>query len=188
MEQGPKRRMIEGAARLLAERGLQETTFSEVLAVTGAPRGSIYYHFPEGKSQLVEQAVAYAGEGVRARLEALRGLPAEEVASAFFGMWRQLLVQGEFRIGCSAAAVTVATASADLLAVAAEVFRAWVETLGELLVAGGVAAESGPATATLLISATEGAVLLSRAQGAIEPFDLATSGLESYVRTLAGRS
>ena len=45
--------MIVGAARLLAERGLQETSFSEVLQRTGAPRGSIYHHFPEGKDQLV---------------------------------------------------------------------------------------------------------------------------------------
>ncbi len=51
-----KSRMIEGAARLLAEKGLQETSFSEVLALTGAPRGSIYHHFPDGKASLVAQA------------------------------------------------------------------------------------------------------------------------------------
>ncbi|WP_374008392.1 TetR/AcrR family transcriptional regulator [Leifsonia sp. LS-T14] len=184
MDQGPKRRMVEGAARLLAERGLQETSFSEVLALTGAPRGSIYYHFPEGKSQLVSQALEFAAEGVLERLEALRGLPADEVAAAFFGMWRQLLVQGGFRIGCSAAAVTVATDSSDLLASAATVFRAWTGLLADLLVAGGVPEEAGSATATLLLSATEGAVILSRAQEDIEPFDLAARALESYVRGL----
>jgi len=187
MDQGPKRRMVEGAARLLAERGLQETTFSEVLALTGAPRGSIYYHFPDGKGQLVAQAVAFAGEGVLERLESLRGRPAEEVASAFFGMWRQLLIHGDFRIGCSAAAVTVATDAPDLLAAAADVFRAWTAQLAGLLVAGGVTEGSGPATATLLLSGAEGAVLLSRAQGEIEPFDQTADALVAHVRGLVAR-
>ncbi|MEV8212887.1 TetR/AcrR family transcriptional regulator [Leifsonia sp. NPDC077715] len=184
MDQGPKHRMVEGAARLLAERGLQETTFSEVLALTGAPRGSIYYHFPEGKGQLVTEALAFSGQGVLDRLEGLRGLPADQVAAAFFGMWRQLLVYGDYRIGCSAAAVTVATESSELLRAAADVFRAWAAKLGELLVTGGLPAESGAATANLLLSATEGAVLLSRARAEIEPFDQTAEALESYIRAL----
>jgi len=184
MDEGPKRRMVEGAARLLAEHGLQETTFSKVLALTGAPRGSIYYHFPEGKDQLVAQALAFSSEGVLERLESLRGLPGDQVAAAFFGMWRQLLVQGDYRIGCSAAAVTVATDSPDLRATTADVFRAWAAKLGELLVAGGVPDEAGSATANLLISATEGAVLISRARGELEPFDQTADALESYVRGL----
>jgi TetR/AcrR family transcriptional repressor of lmrAB and yxaGH operons len=54
-------RMIDGAIRLLAQRGLQATSFSEVLELTGAPRGSVYHHFPEGKDQLVSAANAVAG-------------------------------------------------------------------------------------------------------------------------------
>ena len=42
-------RMVEGAVRLLARQGLQATSFSEVLELTGAPRGSVYHHFPGGK-------------------------------------------------------------------------------------------------------------------------------------------
>ena len=56
-----RERMIEGAVRLLARHGLQATSFSEVLELTGAPRGSIYHHFPEGKDQLIGSAVDFAG-------------------------------------------------------------------------------------------------------------------------------
>ena len=31
------------------------------LAHSGAPRGSIYHHFPGGKAQLVEEATRYGG-------------------------------------------------------------------------------------------------------------------------------
>ena len=60
MAQGVKQRMVEGAVVLLAKHGLQATSFSDVLALTGAPRGSVYHHFPEGKGQLVASAVDLA--------------------------------------------------------------------------------------------------------------------------------
>lgn len=44
-------RMVAGAARLLAEKGMEGTSFAEVLAATGAPRGSTYHHFPGGKTE-----------------------------------------------------------------------------------------------------------------------------------------
>jgi len=43
---GTRDRMVAGAARLLAQRGLQATSFSEVLQFTASPRGSVYHHFP----------------------------------------------------------------------------------------------------------------------------------------------
>ena len=57
MTSDARNRMIAGAARLLARRGLQATSFSTVLAATGAPRGSIYHHFPGGKDELVVAAL-----------------------------------------------------------------------------------------------------------------------------------
>ena len=54
---GVRDNMIAGAARLLAQRGLQATSFSTVLAETNAPRGSIYHHFPGGKEELVTAAI-----------------------------------------------------------------------------------------------------------------------------------
>ena len=57
-----RRKMIESAAILLATRGLEGTSFSDVLERSGAPRGSIYHHFPEGKDELVDAAIALAGD------------------------------------------------------------------------------------------------------------------------------
>ena len=57
MKQASREQMIEGALSLLAKQGLQATSFSEVLKLTGAPRGSIYHHFPGGKDQLVAEAL-----------------------------------------------------------------------------------------------------------------------------------
>ena len=61
--------MVEGAMALLARRGLHATSFSEVLAATGAPRGSLYHHFPGGKDQLVAEAVDRIVAAVRDRVQ-----------------------------------------------------------------------------------------------------------------------
>ena len=70
MSGSSRQRMIETAAVVMRERGVEATSFSEVLARSGAPRGSIYHHFPGGKAQLIEEATRYGGEFTAAGLTA----------------------------------------------------------------------------------------------------------------------
>jgi AcrR family transcriptional regulator len=176
--------MIVGAARLLAERGLQETSFSGVLELTGAPRGSIYHHFPDGKDQLVASAVDLAGAHAIALIERSAGLPAKDVTTHFLGMWREVLVRSDFRAGCSVLAVTIATDSPDLLEHAATVFRTWRVRLAELLRDGGLSESDSRRFAAILIAGTEGAVVLSRAEHSMEPFELVAEQLSAQVGQL----
>jgi TetR/AcrR family transcriptional regulator, lmrAB and yxaGH operons repressor len=176
--------MVEGAARLLAERGLQETSFSEVLERTGAPRGSIYHHFPEGKDQLVAAAVDLAGAHAVALLEDADGASAELITDHFMELWRSVLTRSGPQAGCSVLAVTIATDSADLLSHAGAVFGAWRTRLGELLAQGGLAEADAAGFAALLVSAAEGAVVLSRAEQSIEPFELVAAQLSAHVARL----
>lgn len=90
-----RNRMIEGAMALLAQRGLQATSFSEVLAATGAPRGSLYHHFPEGKDQLVAAAVDLAGSVLIDFMDRCAGKPAEDVVLHFLTLWRAVLMRSE---------------------------------------------------------------------------------------------
>lgn len=179
MPESTKDRMIDGARLLLAEKGLQETSFSEVLARTGAPRGSIYHHFPEGKDQLVALAVERAGAGALAAMEEMAGRPAAEVVARFVGLWRAVLERTGFRMGCSVLAVTVATDDAALLDAAAAVFRAWRAQIARLLADGGYPESTAETFAATLIAATEGAVAIARAERTMEAFDLVAADLEA---------
>jgi TetR/AcrR family transcriptional regulator, lmrAB and yxaGH operons repressor len=176
-----RRRMVEGAARLLAERGLQETSFSEVLELTGAPRGSIYHHFPDGKDQLIGSAIDLAGGHAIALMERSAGASARQVTADFLGIWRAVLELSNLHAGCSVVAVTVATDSADLLGHAASVFRRWREHLAGLLRQGGLVEPQATRFAALLIAATEGAVVMSRAEQSMEPFELVAASLTAQV-------
>ena len=61
MTDGAADRMVASAVKRWAMHGFQATSFSSVLKDSGAPRGSIYYHFPEGKDQLIAAAIDLAG-------------------------------------------------------------------------------------------------------------------------------
>jgi AcrR family transcriptional regulator len=156
--------MIRGAGELLATNGLQGTSFAEVLAHTGAPRGSIYHHFPGGKDELVREAVTSIGEGVVALLDALDGSPTE-VIDAFVEGWRSVLVGGDYRRGCAVAATSLESADApQLLDLTAEVFRSWRTALSRALVRGGMTRRAADDLAAVSLAAVEGSLVLGRAE------------------------
>jgi AcrR family transcriptional regulator len=171
--------MVASAILLLAKRGYQATSFSEVLAESQAPRGSIYHHFPEGKDQLIAAAIDVAGAKAVALLDGLDSESAADIVDGFMAMWRAVLQHSKFTAGCSVLAVTVSADSPELLARAGEVFRAWQSRLAELFAAAGVAGSDG--FATTLIAAAEGAVVLSRAERSFAPFDAVHAQLRSVV-------
>jgi TetR/AcrR family transcriptional repressor of lmrAB and yxaGH operons len=164
-------RMAAGAARLLAERGLEGTSFAQVLARTGSPRGSTYHHFPGGKDELVHAALDVASDQALAYIEPVRGQPAQAVVRRFVAMWRHVLDGSSLTSGCAVLAVTVATDSSDLREHAGAIFRGWNEYLSELFVAGGLDRRRARALASLVISAMEGAVAISRAEASRRTFD-----------------
>lgn len=177
MASDSRRKMIESAATLLAMRGLDGTAFSDVLTRSGAPRGSIYHHFPAGKDELVAAAVALAGERALRVLDAVDGHPPKDITLFFLDIWRAVLERSGLKAGCAVLAVTVASDSADLLDRAADVFRAWRARLAALYVAGGVDHDVAARLATTVVAATEGAVVVSRAERSMEPFELVAAQL-----------
>ena len=176
-------RMVDGAVRLLATNGVEGTSFADVLASTGSPRGSVYHHFPGGKSELLHAALNRAGERGLAAMEATRGQPAAVVVERFLSLWRGLLEWSHLTAGCAVVAVTVAAGDDDLLDHAGAVFRTWTDLLTELC--GASAGDKAPARrlAVTVIAATEGAVALCRAQRSMDPFEDVATVLMSLAKT-----
>jgi AcrR family transcriptional regulator len=175
--------MIASAALLIRERGVEATSFNDVLAHSGAPRGSIYHHFPGGKAQLVEEAMRHAGRytdrGLRAAIET------GDLATAlglFVASWRHTLESTDFAAGCPVVAVAVAgdqpAATRDAAAAA---FAGWEALLAEGLEEGGVAPERARAQATLIVASIEGAVILARAQRSVAPLERVGDELQALV-------
>ena len=91
MAKDVRERMVAGATRLLASKGLQATSFSEVIELTDTPRGSIYHHFPGGKDELVLAALERSQQLMLDELGRAEGTSAEQVLETVVAVWRQLL-------------------------------------------------------------------------------------------------
>jgi TetR/AcrR family transcriptional regulator, lmrAB and yxaGH operons repressor len=164
-------RMVEGAVQLLATKGVEGTSFAEVLETTNSPRGSIYHHFPGGKPELLHAALDLASDRGLAAMKATMGQPATVVIERFLALWRGLLDYSRLSAGCAVIAVTVSSNDDDLLDHAGSIFRAWTELLAGLCEAGGMDTDTARSLAVTVIAATEGAVAICRAERSIEPFE-----------------
>ena len=177
MAQGDVRtKMVKGAAGLLATKGVEGRPLRRCWPRPDSPRGSIYHHFPGGKSELVHAALDLVSTCALKVMESRRGDSAVAIIQQFLDLWRQLLDSSELTVGCAVLAVTVAGSEVELLDHAGAIFRDWTAHLTGLLVAGRVAETSAQQLAVMIIAATEGAVALCRAERSREPFDVVENG------------
>src|SRR5271163_4463577 len=89
--------MIEAAWLLIAERGLEGMSTREVLARTGAPRGSVYHHFPRGRTELIEAAIERSVEWMTEQIEAITPKRPSDVIRGYLDIWRRILVATDFK-------------------------------------------------------------------------------------------
>jgi TetR/AcrR family transcriptional repressor of lmrAB and yxaGH operons len=184
MTDGARDRMVDSAIKLLATRGFQGASFSTILDDSKAPRGSIYYHFPGGKDELILEAMGRFRDRAAAILGTMRSLGAEDAVAAFVDLWRQILIRSDFRAGCAVLGATVSADAADVVNRAAEVFRAWRGQLTSVLQEAGIPVEEAGDLSDLLMAACEGAVVLCRAERSLLPLDR----VERQLRRLAALS
>jgi TetR/AcrR family transcriptional regulator, lmrAB and yxaGH operons repressor len=188
MTTNPRQRMIQSAALLMRERGVDATSFSEVLSRSSAPRGSIYHHFPGGKAQLIEEATRYAGNFTASGLAAALGQD-DPVAAvrAFTAGWIAILRGSDFAAGCPVVAASLeGERSPGARDAAAAAFRRWEELLAGALEPHGLAPARARSIATLAISAIEGAVVLARAARSTAPLERVATELEQLLATAIG--
>ena len=120
-------------------------------------------------------------------LAPVAGAAAEAVVERFLAIWRTVLTRSECEAGCAVMAVAAAPESAEMLAQAAGVFRAWGGQLTDLLGRGGMPAEDASSFAVMMIASVEGAVALSRAERSLEPFEAVARQLIRQAGLLASK-
>lgn len=182
----PRQRMIQSAALLMQQHGVEATSFRQVLEHSGAPRGSIYFHFPDGKSQLVTEATRFAGEFIAAGLVA--ALDENDLTTAlgvFVDTWQSVLESSDFAAGCPIVAATLeGERMSGAVEAAGEAFAEWERLLAEALQRHGVQPERALSLSTLAIAAIEGAVVLGRAQHSSAPLTRVARELERLIATV----
>ena len=120
-------RMLISAAEVMRERGAAGVTIDEVLTRSGAPRGSVYYHFPDGRNQILAEALQYAGDAITADIDDAAGRGAKVLLRQFVDFWERVLAESDFHAGCPVVAAAIGSADDEvrLSAEAARIFAHW---------------------------------------------------------------
>jgi TetR/AcrR family transcriptional repressor of lmrAB and yxaGH operons len=187
MPNDTRARMIEATVAALQRLGVAGMSFTEVLAASGAARGAIYHHFPGGKAQIVAEAATLNGQDVRAHLAALPAGSPPAVVRAFLAAVRPVVQASATGGGCAVAAITVRAgtdAENDALRqVAATAFASWADQLAERLLTAGLAPGEAADLAAMLIALLEGAHVMCRAAGTLQPFDQAARAATAFAES-----
>ena len=185
----PRERMVISAALLIRQRGAHATAISDVLEHSGAPRGSAYHYFPGGRTQLLCEAVDYAGEHVAAIIAEARSGP--ELMDTLIDKYRRQLLDTGFRAGCPVVAVSVEAGEeermAPLVERAASVFDRWTDLIAQRFIADGIARDRASDLAVLATTALEGAIVLARVRRDLTPLDVVHRQLRDLLAAEATR-
>jgi TetR/AcrR family transcriptional repressor of lmrAB and yxaGH operons len=176
-----KEKTLSAAVKLFSQRGYHGTGLQDILEAGGAPRGSLYFHFPKGKEQIGEAAVQLGTEGVREFITdaaQTSGNVQAFLVKLARGMAANLERSG-YREGCPVATTALETAAqSDVLGRAARTaFQTWEQEIKRALISFGMKANQADRTATAVLSQLEGALLLARTYRSLEPMQRAEKAL-----------
>ena len=165
--------MIWAASKLFRRHGFSGTGLREILAASGAARGSLYHHFPGGKEEIGAATVTAAGGLVTETLAEL-ARQAESPAD-FLRHYANLLVRwlegSKFQDGCPIILTLLETTprSAPISNAGHAVFTHWRAVMADMLAQHGWPPEQIASTVTALIAGLEGALMLARVESNVQP-------------------
>jgi TetR/AcrR family transcriptional regulator, lmrAB and yxaGH operons repressor len=177
--------MLMTAADVMRERGAAGVTIDEVLTRSGAPRGSVYHHFPEGRNQILAEALRWAGDTITESIDSAADRGAMPLVRGFTEFWERSLEESDFGAGCPvvAAAIGCTQDEAQLTAIASDIFGRWRDALTRAFVADGFDAAEAESLAVTCIASLEGAVVLCRSIRSVEPLRQVVSQMEFLVKS-----
>lgn len=160
--------------RLFRRQGYASTGLQQILSESGAPKGSLYHYFPNGKEAIGAAAVERAGRLMRKTLSELATRHRED-PKAFLRAWCKVMAgwmaESDFRSGCPIATTLLETApdSPAITAAGREAVDGWIRIVAGVLAEGGRDRREARSLAQLIVAAMEGALILSRVRRSTRP-------------------
>lgn len=165
-------RILRATQLLLGQSGLAGASLNDVIAASGAPRGSLYHYFPDGKAQWVTEALhAYGSYFQRKATEFLNGSgTAAKNIEALFADFAARMAKANYQAGCPVGAVILdLTPEADALRpVCQGILAAWQRMFDEGL--DTVPKARRTELARFILTNFEGASMLARIERSPAPF------------------
>jgi AcrR family transcriptional regulator len=180
-----RKKMLASAAEVMRERGAAGLTIDEVLVRSGAPRGSVYYHFPDGRNQILTEALRYSGDAITATIDAAVDRGAKVLLREYVKFWERLLIDGDFNAGCPVVAAAIGCGATDepqLSSEAGVILGRWCTAMTRAFIADGFNDADAASLAVMSISAMEGAIVLCRSTRSVIPLRQVSEQLEFLIK------
>ncbi|URN02018.1 TetR/AcrR family transcriptional regulator [Actinomadura madurae] len=187
MTRDTRTRLLEAGAQLFREQGYAGTGLKQITAAGEAPWGSLYHFFPGGKEQLGAEAVRHSGDRYLRLFDLVFERTEQDVVESvrdFFQLSVDALQESDWADGCPIATVALETASTSepLRHACAEVFASWEASVAGRLRGAGIAERRAGDLATYVLSAFEGALVLSRAAHDVRPLKVTAEVVAGTLR------
>jgi TetR/AcrR family transcriptional repressor of lmrAB and yxaGH operons len=165
--------IIETTARLLETQGYFATGLNQIVIESKAPKGSLYYYFPDGKEGLTVEVIERIGTTVAERIGAHLASIADpvEAVDSFLRYVARAMDASNCQGGGPIATVALETAtnSERLRSACQRSYRSWQRAFVERLVAGGFDAARAERLGVTIIALIEGAIILCRTEQSSVP-------------------
>ena len=181
--------LLHAAAELFRARGYEGVGVAELLEASGAPRGSLYFHFPGGKEQSGVEVVEAVGAAVTGQFKALaeRDITLDAFVDHVFRHTAKMVKEREFNASCPIAAIAAecGAQAPALRAAVTKQFDAWQDEVARAAGLRGFSEKAATEFGSALITAMEGAFLVSKAQRSVAPHQNAAKAVKALAAQLA---
>ena len=175
MANTPKHRenLVNSAVRLFRRQGYAGTGLQQILAESGAPKGSLYHYFPGGKEAIGEAAVRRASQQVAEMLAGIAAAhdTAADFVRAWFAQYAAWMEESAYASGCPIATTLLETTplSGDITRAGREGFDQWVAIIAPVFSAPDRPQAEAEKWARFAIATLEGALILARVEQSSAP-------------------
>jgi TetR/AcrR family transcriptional repressor of lmrAB and yxaGH operons len=168
-----REKILQVASELMEKQGYHATGINEIIKKSKAPKGSLYYYFPDGKEQIASEAVLRAGEILAARIREKmenESNPAQAIRN-FLYLVANRMEETKFYTGSTLTmlAMETVTKSKRVNLACREAYQLVMNAFGDKLKQSGMDDEKAVAMAEMIVAAVEGSIVLSRTYQTTDP-------------------
>lgn len=180
-----REQIIETTSQLLEKQGYYATGLNQIVQESGAPKGSLYYYFPQGKEELTAEAIERSANTFTSIIEtelARHEDPAEALYHFLLGLAEHVQAS-ECHGGAPIATVALETAGhSNRLTVACQAaYGKYQQAFAARFVLSGFTPERAEQLATLIVASIEGGIILSRTRRSAAPLQQIAVDLRDWI-------
>jgi TetR/AcrR family transcriptional repressor of lmrAB and yxaGH operons len=165
--------IIDAAIKHFRQRGYPGTGLNDIVQTSGAPKGSLYHYFPDGKPSIAVAAVEEAGRRMAATMRdiAAKADSPEAFIQVFARTMGGWLRKSGYRDGCPMTTVLLELAPEDRNVTKAgkAAYAERLAVITEVLESGGIPEHAAGDIACLWMSAINGALIQARVYKSVRP-------------------